>query len=244
MNFSKVLICAPTASAKNYCFDEWIKNVMDFTYPNFEVALFDNTKDKGKNSDYLNNRYKEIFGNNNKFKAYHSDTDNIKSVIERMCVSHNMCRDMALNKGYEYILHLETDIFPERDIIETLMYHNKKVVGALYDRDEGKWRKTMLQWRVYSSNYNVESINFEAGQELSILSGGLKEFSHIGLGCVLIKTKVFEKIKFRFVQGKDSHPDTYFAEDCFRNQIPIYADTSKYCKHDNTAWGIYGLDFI
>ena len=38
MNFEKVLICAPTASAKNYCFDKWITNVMDFTYPNFEIG--------------------------------------------------------------------------------------------------------------------------------------------------------------------------------------------------------------
>ena len=241
--FKKVLITAPTAKSKNYCFDEWIANVMSFKYPDFKVVVYDNTQDGGKNASYLNRRFIELFGNNGKFTAYHSNTDRINSVIERMCVSHNLCRELALKEGYDYILHLETDIFPEHDIIESLMCHHKRVVGALYDRDEGKWRKTMLQWRVYTSNYSVQSINFDVGQELTILTGGLKEFSHVGLGCVLIHSSVLKKIKFRFVDKENSHPDTYFAEDCFRNNIKIYGDTSQYCRHDNKPWGVYGLDF-
>lgn len=242
--FKKVLVCAPTAKAKNYCFDQWIENVMSFKYPEFKVALYDNTQDGGANAKYLNRRFSELYGNTGKFTAYHSKTDKITSVIERMCISHNLCRELALNEGYDYILHLETDVFPNPDVIESLMYHNKQVVGALYDRDEGIWRKTMLQKRIYNAPFNISSVNFLVGEELHVINGEIKQFAHVGLGCVLIHSSVLKKIKFRFVSKETSHPDTYFAEDCFRNKIKIYGDTSLYCRHENTPWGVYGLDFI
>ena len=53
----KILIAAPTAKAKDYCFEEWLDHVMGFTYPLFDVKLFDNTLDNGiytkRMNDYL-----------------------------------------------------------------------------------------------------------------------------------------------------------------------------------------------
>jgi hypothetical protein len=242
MNFPKVLISAPTANAKNYCFHEWIENVMNFTYPNFEVRVFDNSIDNGKNAQYLNSEYKKLF-NNNKFMGYHSKTDYSNSVIERMCVSHNLCRETLLNGDYEYLLHLETDIFPQQNVIENLMCYKKEVVGAIYDRDEGKHRTAMLQKHIWSSPFNVTAFNFEAGEELFAIDGTCKPYASVGLGCVLIHKSVLQKIPFRFIKNQNGHPDKYFAEDCFRNNIKIYADTSMYCNHNNQAWGIYGIDF-
>jgi hypothetical protein len=242
MSLPKVLVSAPTANVKNYCFHAWIENVMNFTYPNFEVRLFDNSIDNGKNAQYLNAEYKKLF-NDNKFTATHSKTDHINSVIERMCVSHNLCRENTLNGGFEYLLHLETDVFPESDIIESLIYHNKEMIGAVYDRDNGKYRTSMLQKHIWSSPLNVTAFNFETGEELFAIDGTVKPYASIGLGCALIHRSVLQKIPFRFIKNQNGHPDKYFSEDCFRNNIKIYADTSKYCRHDNQAWGVYGLDF-
>ena len=92
--FPKVLISSPTASAKNYCFDKFILNISKFTYPNFEVVLFDNTLDKGENVEHLNNRFYELFGYNKWFKAIKTNCDS-NSVIERMSHSHNDLVDYA-----------------------------------------------------------------------------------------------------------------------------------------------------
>lgn len=242
MNFPKVLISSPTANAKNYCFHAWIENVMNFTYPNFEVRLFDNSIDGGKNAQYLNEEYKKTY-NNDKFLAAHSKTDHISSVIERMCVSHNLCRETILNDDFEYMLHLETDIFPEKSVIENLMYNKKEVVGAVYDRDGGIYRTAMLQKHIWSSPFNVTAFNFEVGEELFAIDGTCKPYASVGLGCVLIHKTVLDKIPFRFIKNQRGHPDKYFSEDCFRNNIKIYADTSLYCRHDNKPWGFYGKDF-
>lgn len=249
MNFKKVLVSAPTSKEKNYCFDSWIKNVMDFKYPNFDIALFDNTPDGGNNAEYLNQRVIELYGNYKMFKALNSFRINKiknppKSIIERICISHNDCRQTFINGKYDYLLHLETDVFPDCNVIEQLMQHGKKVVGAVYFRDSGKWRKPMLQRKIYLSPTNIKTENFKSGEEVYFLDSKLKEVAHVGLGCCLINKTVFDKIKFRFVSSVDMFPDSYFAEDCFRKKIPIYCDTSSLCRHENQDWGIYGRDFI
>lgn len=251
MSLKKVLICAPTASAKSYCFEEWLANVMSFNYPNFDIRIFDNTyKDGGEFTLKMNSIFKNKYGkSNNKFYAYNSarinnmKDDAIGSVISRMAMSHNDCREYAIKYGYEYILHLETDVFPPSNIIEQLMSHGKKVVGGLYDRDEGQWRKLMVQKHIYAAPMAVNSVNFVTGEEIGFVNGTIKQVSSIGLGCVLIHNSIFKTIPFRFIPNEPNHPDSYFSEDCFRKGIKIYADTSVYCRHDNKSWGIYGKDF-
>jgi hypothetical protein len=246
-NFHKILICAPTASAKNYCFDAWIDNVMSFTYPNFEIRLFDNTLDNGVNAKYLNEKFYSKYGKSDKFLAQNSmvlhSIKKDESVISRMCVSHNDCRDYMLNNRFDIMLHLETDVFPQKDIIEELLFANKSVVGGLYYRDSGKNRIVMLQHRLYRAKNYAYSKNFEVGEDVSFVDGTVKKSSHVGLGCVLIKKSVFNKIKFRFVPNENNHPDSYFAEDCFRNKIQIYAHTGCVARHENKSWGKFGIDY-
>jgi hypothetical protein len=247
MELPKILVCSPTAKAKNYCFDDWLDNVMSFTYPNFDVRLFDNTNDKGLNAKRLNDIYKNKYGYDKKFFAYNSLVlNNVKkmdSVIEKMAMSHNDCVVYANFGNYDYILHLESDVFPDKHIIQRLLEHNKLVVGGIYYRDEGKGRKPMLQRRVNVINSHIISMNFDKHEDIHFMDGTLKQIAHVGLGCVLIKTNVFSKIKFRFIKNQSMHPDTYFAEDCFRNNIKIYADTSCIARHENQAWGLYGINF-
>jgi hypothetical protein len=247
----RVLICAPTASAKSYCFEEWLDNVMNLNYPNYEVRLFDNSyKDGGEFTEKMNSIFQKKYGKgNNKFYAFNSAkinniSDNaIGSVISRMAMSHNDCREYAIKYGYEYIFHLETDIFPPSNVIEQLMSQGKSVIGGLYDRDEGQWRSLMAQKHIYAAPRVVNSVNFVTGDEISFVDGTIKPVSSVGLGCVLIHNSVFKAIPFRFVEGDGNHPDSFFNEDCFRKGIKIYADTSIHCRHDNRAWGIYGVDF-
>lgn len=237
----KVLVSCPTASAKNYTAKEWMLNVNLFTYPNFDCVVYDNTVDNGVNANYLNNLALDNFCLN--FKAIHSQTDNVESVIERMCISHNLCRDACLDGNYDYLLHLESDVIPCRNVIEKLIENNRDVVGALYYRDSGISRRLMAQRRIYKSSRSIVSENFLPQDDVCFVDGNLKEVSSIGLGCVLIKRNVLEKIKFRFVENENNHPDSYFSEDCFRNKIKIYADTNLICSHNNENWGIYGLNW-
>ena len=248
-SFPRVLICAPTAASKNYCFEKWIDNVMSFTYPEFTVRLFDNTSDKGVNAKRLNDKVASRYGNvgaNNKFYAANSlllNNSQDKDITAKLALPHNDCRNLFLAGGYDYMLHLESDVFPQTNIIETLMFHRKQVVGALYYRDSGAYRSIMLQKMIYLAPREGISVNFTAGEELYFIDGTLKQASSVGLGCVLIAKPVLQSIKFRRTKGSEAAPDAYFSEDCFTRNIKIYADTSCIAVHDNQDWGIYGIDF-
>jgi cellulose synthase/poly-beta-1,6-N-acetylglucosamine synthase-like glycosyltransferase len=250
--FPKVLISSPTASAKNYCFEEWIDNVLNIKYPNFQVRLFDNTIDDGKNAELLNKIVQDKYGIANpygKFYAYNSqllhEVKGENSVIARMARSHNDCRGYAMSNGFDYLLHLESDVFPSNNVIETLMFNKKKVVGAAFYRDEGRNRCLMIQRRIaIAGDYNIKCLNIPANEDLPFLNGSLIEVASVGLGCVLIDVKkVFNKIKFRYIEGNINHPDSYFSEDCFRNKIPIYLNSNIVCRHENRQWGVFGIDY-
>ena len=244
MQLPKILVCAPTASAKNYCFKEWLDNVMGFTYPLFDVILFDNTLDNGLFTKQMNDYYINNHSKGHKFLAVNNFKLNAsKSVIERMAISHNECSKAAIEGNYDYILHLETDVFPPKDVIEKLLFNRKQVVGGIYYRDEGIYRKPMLQRHVYRSPNNIVAENFLGTDDTCFIDGNLKKVASVGLGCVLIKIDVLKKIPFRFIPNKHLHPDSYFSEDCFSHNIPIFADTSIICRHDNKPWGIYGVNF-
>jgi hypothetical protein len=244
--FPKVLVAAPTASAKKYCFEEYLDNIMKFKYPNFEVKLFDNTNDGGIFTAYMNDYYVNKYGNDKKFEAINTlQIHNFKSesTIAKMAMSHNDCRDYTLKFKYDYLLHLETDLFPPDDIIERLYCEMKPIISALYYVDNGIYRKPMIQRTVHLAPKYISSMNFLANEDLCFCDGSVKKVAHAGLGCILISKLVLDKVKFRYIEGVNNHPDTYFAEDCAANKIPIFLDTSIVVRHDNSPWGVFGLDY-
>lgn len=239
--FPKVLVAAPTANVKRYCFEDWLKNTLSFKYPNYDIRLFDNSLDEANEYTHRSNMfYIDNYGTDEKFRQIHSlsetDKKRIKSVRARMAISHDDARKYALKHGYDYLLHLETDVFPEPDVIERLIMNRKKVCGALFYRDEGEFRRLMLQRRIFRSPHNIVSQNFERQDDLCFVDGTLKKVSSVGLGCVLIHRSVLKKIEFRHDPKQDVAPDSLFAHDCYSNGIQIWADTSLLCEHQNQPW--------
>jgi hypothetical protein len=237
----RILVACPTAAAKNYTALEWMQNTQLFNYPNYDVIVFDNTEDDGLNAAYLNNLAKENGILN--YKAIHYSNNKHKSIIERMCISHNLCREYAINNGYSHLLHLESDVICPIDALQNLYVANKQVIGGLYYRDSGVSRKLMVQNRIYRSPNNIITENFLPNEDVFFIDGTIKPTAHIGLGCLLIKVNVLKKISFRFIDKIAIHPDSYFSEDCYRNGIKIYADTNIICKHNNENWDIYGFNW-
>jgi len=242
--FKKILISAPTASAKYYCFEDWIDNVMMLNYPDYEVRLFDNTMDDGESANKQNQYFQSKYGKNNtQFSAIKSATNSDMGLIERMCISTNECREYALNNDFTHLLMLESDIFPPSNVIEELLYHKKKVIGAIYYLDGGSNRRIMLQQLVFRSGTDVVSDNATSRHDAIFCDGTIKTASHIGLGCILISREVLKKIKFRYekwelTQGVGLHPDVYFAQDCHRSGYKIWAHTGLICEHRNKSWDL------
>ena len=88
----KVLVCAPQSDVKKYCFDEWADNVKNFTYPEYDVFLADNSL----TTDFC--EYIKSKG----FKSINVTTEENKdSVLSRVAKSHELCRQYAMRYNYD-----------------------------------------------------------------------------------------------------------------------------------------------
>jgi hypothetical protein len=233
---NKVLIAGPTASVKAYCFAQWLRAAMDISY-DADIRLFDNSNDSGEYVTYMNEIFRFMYGENNKkFLAIKTDTFS-DSLIQRMADSHNDCREYAVKNNYKALFHLESDVLCDPSVIADLMAANKPVVGALYDKCDGIGRNLMVQRRMYAEPDKVWSDNVHTNEEPGFIDGTVKEVSHCGLGAVLIRNDVLRRIPFRMDAAHAYHPDSFWAFDLYRNEIPIFVHTGVICNHlNNIHW--------
>ena len=229
----KILIAAPQADVKNYCFEEWIDNISHFSYPQSKIDIFlaDNSHTE-ENVKYIKSKG---------IKAVHIPKKG-RGIIEVMSECHQACLDYAKNNNYDYLLHLETDIFPKHNILEQLMIHKKPIVCGLYSIFDGAYREPMLRLIEKNNAGYMRAYGIAPSTALYIDGKLLKVFSG-ALGCTLIDKRIFHKIKFRSVDGERQFPDTWFANDMYAQNIPIYVNTKAQCKHFNRNWGTYNINF-
>lgn len=227
----KVLVCSPTAESKRYCEDDWLDMVHSLSYTNYDILLVDNSTTRA-NFKRLNG-----LGVHTKYVSPKK-----REITETMALCHNVCKDYARDKGYEHILHLETDVFPPVDVIEELLVQNKPVIGGWYDVFNGRKRKSIIQI-TEDTNKFMDIAPYVEDYETTFCDGEVKRCYHTGLGCSLISKKVFSKIPFRMIKGEFTFPDSVFAYDLFVKGIPMYVHTGVVCKHVNHDWGFHKIDF-
>lgn len=225
----KILIAAPTSSAKNYCFHEWVMNVrciqqyFDNAADTVDVLLADNTPANRNNKVYRQAGIKFLWIN-----------PQGKSNIQYICESHEAIRQYVLVKKYDFLLHLETDIFPPVQIISQLLFHKRDVVAAPYHYLLGEESRVLIQHMEKSGI--GERFAYNELDDISFMDGTLKQVYACGLGCILIAQSVLKKIPFRFEPTVNAHPDTFFALDLWRSRIATWLDTSILCRHENQEW--------
>jgi hypothetical protein len=145
---------------------------------------------------------------------------------------HNMFLE---SKGHStHLLMLDSDVLPPPDIIESLLIHNKPIVGGWYKKKEkypfkGPNGETTVIQRpvVYDWNDTMGGYTERTGS-----GQGLEQVRAAGAGCWLMTREVAEKL------GKSPYGDTMGAgEDlhlCTRLTelgIPIYVDWELPCAH-------------
>lgn len=224
-NPPKILVAAPTAFYKEYIFLDWLLHVSNLSYPNYDILVVDNSH----NEEY--------------YQAYKNMGINIlhvnpkgKTSTEYITESQSIIRDFFLKQKYTYLMSIEVDIFPPRNIIEKLLSNNKDIVSVPYFIGFGKQSNLITHYLRNVGIKEIEHYNPDFLEQFKRYNGKVNQCFSTGIGCSLIKRKVIKKIPFRFEKGKKYHSDTYFAIDLFNNQIPNYIDTSIVIKHYNSDW--------
>jgi hypothetical protein len=227
MRLPKILVATPTYEGKNYCLPQFINNVRNFTYPKsrFDFMIFDNSASP-ENAKMISKEY----GVNCTWKDYKGCT-----IIEKLALTHEAIRIHAINNHYDYLLHLESDVFPQQDCIEQLLWTRKNMVGIPYMLFHGGQRRLVTQAISEREPLNSDFISF-----LNIsfvhhyyINGQVQRCGTNGIGCTLMKVNTIKHIPFRFVEGDDSAPDTWFTRDLAYLKIPYYVHTGLKAFHWN-----------
>jgi GT2 family glycosyltransferase len=220
----KILVACPVADVKGYCFDEWIIKANNLTYENKDIFVVDNSENR-EYYDSIKSKYENVSFARVNPKQYPS----FKSALAK---SHDTIREKVLKDDYDYLLHLESDVFPPIDIIERLIEHKKKIVGALYHIELGEQSKLMVQELESFGIEHRETFNLDE-TDLSFVDGKVKRVFSCGLGCILIHRSILEEVEFRYEEGSPVHPDSFFFADINQKGFPVYVDTDIYCEHYN-----------
>lgn len=160
-----------------------------------------------------------------------------------VATARNKIAKMALRMKAEYVLMVDNDTILPHDALVNLLDDAKMVNLGFYAHRGGdnKYSGRTNICRLYNPdgkkyfNYPLES-EYTA-DEVAGMQKGKVEVHGGGMGCALIKTDVFEFLKypwFEWVQyktGKMLSEDLFFCEKCKKKGIKIYADTRVTCGH-------------
>jgi len=162
--------------------------------------------------------------------------------------ARNKIVDKAFELNADYVLMVDNDVTPPKDALLNLLSHGVDVVLGYYAHRNADnvytgracVRKYLKDDGTPWFNYPLESEwtadelreMREAGEYLVQIHGG-------GMGCVLIKTSVFERLDYPWYDWVNYHDknigmlseDLYFCEKCKADFTPIYTDTRVACGH-------------
>ena len=217
----KVLVAAPVCEWYEYCYPEFSKALKGLTYPRKDIFLVDNSQGM--------RFFQRVFADG--FTVEKSEhLHRIRDMVTR---DHNRIRQKVLDDGYDYLLILDSDVIPPKDTIEKLMEHDKDVVSAMFfgPHDIGGEVKVMPFAWVFSKeigdwDHTGYLLDSEIWEEPNLL-----KIAFAGMGCILIKRKVLEKIEFHYSLEMDAWDDRWLGVDVWANGFEFYLDNSVKCKH-------------
>jgi len=235
----KVLVACPIIDRNKYCFDKFISCYNALTYPNKELLLVDNSETE----DFYNElRAKKL----NVVRGKHFD-----KTVEAIVYNRNVVRSYFLARDYDYLFSLDSDVICEPDAIEKLMTHQKEMVSGIYYSAKIEngviVAKPMLFIRLKDEEFQEVLKNEQYKQALEqglkredifrqlnreeVLEPKIINVDVAGLGVVLIKRNVLEKVPFRFDASIKATDDFFFFVDTEKAGFKLYADTTVKCSH-------------
>jgi len=142
---------------------------------------------------------------------------------------------LASNFKGDYIFFVDDDVLPPPNAITKLYSHNKDVMSGLY------FAKQEPHFPQIFTKNKKSKIRYDSVYDIP--ENKLIEIDACGAGCMLIKRKVFDKLKqpyFQYIPRGEKTPrkgeDMFFCEKVKKAGFKIYADTSVICKHIGTKF--------
>ncbi len=238
----KVLVGCPTYKGMKYCIDKFLDRVRDLTYSNYETLMVDNSKDGEYFSELKKERGIKVV----------KDECQEESGMKRVISSRNRIIEYALENNCDYILMLDQDVIPPKEVITELSNCKKDIVSALYYnyfKSSGKIKILPCVWMPISQKEFEKmrkQINFpetaksheSLRRHLTIEEAQSEKLFKVlipAAGCLLLSRKVFEKVRYGLVDmtgiKADTSEDIYFFKKVREQGFESYCYTKIVCDH-------------
>jgi len=241
MEQPKVLVAAPIFDGMKYCLRQFLDSIHSLTYPNYQILIVDNSR----TNDFIEELKKEpqIIT----IKDPTTEEQNLKRLVS----SRNIILNHALKNNYEFVLMMDSDTIPPKDIIEELLAQKKDIVSGIcynYFRSSGQKKLLPCAWApITESEFEKmkKQVQFppmiKSHRDLrrhitreEVDSGKLIGVIQPCGGCLLISKKVFEKIRYGILptpEGVFTSDDIYFATKAHEAGFKMYCHPKIKCDH-------------
>lgn len=241
---ARILIAAPIYNGMDYIIDEFIQHILEIDYDNFDVLLVDNS-DEDDFFNTLKQKYPKI-------KIIQLKSDENEKALNKIVKSRNKYLNYALENNYDYVLSLDADVLVPKNILKELLKQDKDVISGMYfnyfnidkqlklrpvawkgiTKEEFEDMKRIVNFP--SSIKSHEDLRRHLTKE-EWESGNVEEVNICSAGCMLIKRRVFEKVRYGLLDvpcGMHTSDDIYFLQKAREQEFKVYCHTGLRCRHE------------
>ena len=213
----RVLIGCPTYSGKNYCIKRFLE-MLALLKQGHDVLFVDNSDDE-THANIIRAAGFEVVRTK-------TQSDVIATIIQ----NRQVIIDRALQKKYDHVFFLDTDVLPPEDVITRLVEEKKDIITGVYlglMKVQGRIRVAPVMY-----DFSQKKDYFKPLPLNAVFDDGVKEIAACGFGCVLIARHVLEKVTLRYNKELGSGEDIPFCRDARELQgFKTFMDTSLKCTH-------------
>jgi hypothetical protein len=222
----KVLLAAPVSNKKDYILKEWLQHIRQFTYPEYDIYLVDNSDDP---------HYHQSLWTSG-FECDHCPPGK-KRAPEYIADSQNMLRHRFIQGDYDYFFSLECDNFPPLNIIELMLSYKVDNINIPYFLKQGETttlgvQKSIINYGGWCANKVIAPYD-----GIKEFDGRIKYFYAPSFGCSLFSRRLVERIRYRTDSTNPyAFSDSYWHMDSNRIGIKPWVHMGVICEHRRFTW--------
>jgi GT2 family glycosyltransferase len=234
---SKILVAAPVYEKMDYVIDDFINSINKIEGI-FEFILVDNSDSE----DFC----RKIFEKGIKCIKIKREKG-MQSIIK----SRNKILDYAVENDFDYVLMMDADVLPPKNILNELLKANKEIISGVYlnyFKVNGSYKVKPVAWKSLSEK-EFEEIKkkFKLPPEVKSKedlrahlteeewkSGKIHKVMICSAGCMLLKRDVFKNVKYGLMDIPEKYQtsdDVYFFNEARKKGFKIYCHTGIKCAH-------------
>lgn len=222
----KILIGTVTSIYKDYCWDDFKRQLTGLQKLGYDVLIIDNS-------------FKKV---GRGFKTKYVQPRGDLQIVTRD--SMEVLRKEFLKGDYTHLMILESDVFIKANTVDKMLKIDADIVNHTYPMNLERFDDFSLciqgadtggKWSMLTPEESKDLLN----TGLKILGADThkgKTLMATGYGCTLVKRKVLENIEFRAIktpEGKKPFPDSTFHLDVFNKGYKNVLDTDFVPIHKN-----------